>query len=209
MRSFAVINPRFWTHISETGTEIRRMGPEAALVALYLVTSPHSNALGLYYLPLSLLSEEVVLPPERARTVLDAVCATGFAEYFPEHSAVWVPEMARFQIGATLKRSDRRVAWALRELRKFEGTAPAERFLERYGAAYHLATEESPSGASLRLVPDKTKSPPRSSGSSGSSGSAQPPRSRGKATDPPGPSRERLEKAHQLSAMLQGGSDEN
>ena len=193
MRSFSVINPRFWTQMSKTGTAIRSLGPEATMVALYLLTSPHSNALGLYYLPLSLLSEEVGLPMERARAVLDAVCATGFAEYFPEESAVWIPEMARFQVGATLARSDRKVAWARRELRKFEGTVLAERFLHRYGEAYHLTPKEvSP----LRLVPGKAKA-------------AKMRRPKGKATDPPGPSPERMEKARRLSALLQEAADEN
>ena len=54
MRDYAKVSPKFWT--GETGREIRRLdkeggsqgaskGVEGALVALYLMTSPHSNML--------------------------------------------------------------------------------------------------------------------------------------------------------------------
>lgn len=49
MRDYAKVSPRFW--LGETGRELRKAGAEAQVVAFYLMTSPHANMLGLYYLP--------------------------------------------------------------------------------------------------------------------------------------------------------------
>ena len=49
MRNYATISPQFW--LGDTGRKLRKSGPESMVVALYMMTSPHSNMLGLYYLP--------------------------------------------------------------------------------------------------------------------------------------------------------------
>ena len=56
MRDYAIVSPRFW--IGTTGRELRRLGPEVQVVALYLLTAPHSNMIGLYYLPIPTLCHE-------------------------------------------------------------------------------------------------------------------------------------------------------
>ena len=150
MRTFAVIDPRFWTLLSRTGTEIRRAGLDVTALALYLVTSPHSNALGVYYLPLAAASAELGVSLAEVRRLLEAVCATGFAQYFETDSMIWIPEMARYQIGESMKPRDHRRQWALRELRKVEGTPAHGKFLERYGEAYGLLPRLKPP---VRLVP--------------------------------------------------------
>ena len=50
MRDYAKVMPTFWT--GETGKAIRRRGPEGVICALYLMSSPASNMLGLYYQPI-------------------------------------------------------------------------------------------------------------------------------------------------------------
>lgn len=50
MRDYAKISPKFW--IGETGREMRELGLPARALAFYLMTSPHSNMLGIYYLPI-------------------------------------------------------------------------------------------------------------------------------------------------------------
>ncbi len=155
MRTYSVVNGRFWTQLSETGTEIRALGLDAVAVALYLITNPHSNALGVYYLPLATMSHDLCISQEVAQRILEAVCSTGFAEYFAEESVVWVPQQARYQIGETMKATDHRRAWALRELKKFEGTVAYEKFLERYAEAFHLLPPPAAKPkAPLRLVPE-------------------------------------------------------
>ncbi len=157
MRTFAVVNGRFWTDMSRTGVKIREAGLGATAVALYLITNPHSNALGLYYLPLAAFSHDLRLPRDQALQLLEKVCATGFAEYFAEDSLVWVPQQARYQIGETLKSSDHRRAWAIRELKKYKGTIAYERFMSRYGEPYHLVPKPPPP---LRLVAEEQNSSP-------------------------------------------------
>lgn len=151
MRTYSVINGRFWTEMSRTGVKIREAGIGATTMALYLVTNPYSNALGLYHLPLPAVSHDLRVSPEETLRFLDAVCATGFAEYFAEDSLVWVPQQARYQIGETMKASDHRRAWTLRELAKYKGTIAHGKFLERYGEAYKLISKPS---SPLRLVPE-------------------------------------------------------
>ena len=64
MRDYAKVSPRFW--LGETGRELRKAGAEAQVVAFYLMTSPHANMLGLYYLPVLYLAHETGLGPEGA-----------------------------------------------------------------------------------------------------------------------------------------------
>lgn len=59
MRDYGKVSPHFW--IGRTGKELRQAGPESQLVALYLLTSPHANMIGLYYMPLAFLSHETGL----------------------------------------------------------------------------------------------------------------------------------------------------
>jgi hypothetical protein len=157
MRTYSVVNGRFWTEMSRTGTAIREGGLDATALALYLVTGPHSNALGLYYLPLSTVSNDLRLTRQEVQRLLQLVCATGFARYFEEDSLVWIPRMAHHQIGPRLKRNDHRRAWALRELKKYEGTAAHGQFLRTYGEAYHLLPEAPP----LHLVTEETRPAPK------------------------------------------------
>jgi hypothetical protein len=191
MRNYTTVHPRFWTLMSSTGTELRQLGAEATLTALYLITCPNSNAIGLYYLSPSRVSEELGLPVERVREILEAVCRTGFAQYSQGDSVVWIPRMAHYQIGESLSKGDRRVAWARKELKKFEGSTFHRAFLERYGEAYHLASPQP--RAPIQLL---------RKGSVASGG--QPSR-----VGSPPPSHERLQRAVALSEMLEKASRES
>ena len=64
MREYAKLAPTFWT--GKTGRALKRRGIEGVVVALYLVSSPHSNMLGLFYQPALYLAEETGLPIEGA-----------------------------------------------------------------------------------------------------------------------------------------------
>ena len=65
MREYSKITPQFW--LGSTGKKLRGH-TEAQIVATYLLTSPHANMLGLYYLPKMFISHETGLPSKpRAR----------------------------------------------------------------------------------------------------------------------------------------------
>ncbi len=76
MRDYAKVSPRFW--LGETGRELRKAGAEAQVVAFYLMTSPHANMLGLYYLPVLYLAHETGLGLEGASKGLKRAVEAGF-----------------------------------------------------------------------------------------------------------------------------------
>ena len=51
------VSPHFWTNY---GKKLRQT-PEGLIVAMYLMTSPHANMLGLYYIPLLYIAHETGL----------------------------------------------------------------------------------------------------------------------------------------------------
>jgi hypothetical protein len=138
MRRYSVVSPLFWLARSTTGSAIRSQGHRATLAALYLITNPHANMLGLYDLPLTLLCHETGFTEAQAREALAKVQAAGFAEYSEAEETVWVPGMARFQVGSSLKPGDTKRIRLERDLASFEGTAFYDRFLARYGEPYGL-----------------------------------------------------------------------
>lgn len=144
MRDYAKVSPRFW--VGETGRAIRALGPECQVVALYLITSPHANMLGLYYLPLPFLAYETGLSLEGASEALRSLSEAGFCQYDEASEHVWVVEMARFQIGERLSQNDNQVKGVRRELANLSKTALVQAFTEKYAAAFHLEIE-SPSEA--------------------------------------------------------------
>lgn len=97
MRDYAKVSPRFW--LGETGRELRKAGAEAQVVAFYLMTSPHANMLGLYYLPVLYLAHETGLGLEGASKGLKRAVEAGFCSYDHDAEMVWVHEMAAWQVG--------------------------------------------------------------------------------------------------------------
>ncbi len=138
MRSFTTVKPTYWN--GETGREIRdRGGKDAQLLGLYLLTNPHVNMIGLYYLPRVTIGRELALSePDltRAWTVLEDL---RYAHYDATTSMVWVVEMAHHQIGHSLRGTDRKTPTIERmyvecPLNPFLGP-----FFDRYHDAFRLA----------------------------------------------------------------------
>src|SRR5262245_51991315 len=107
MRDYAKIAPQFW--IGSTGKQIRQLGTRAQLVALYLITNPHANMIGIYYLPIVFISHEIGIPLEGAQKALQSLCDIAFCSYDEQTEYVWVHEMAFYQVGEQLKPADNRV----------------------------------------------------------------------------------------------------
>lgn len=136
MRDYARISPRFW--IGGTGKAIRAGGVEAQLVALYLVSSPHSNMLGLYYLPRALITHETGLSVQGASKGLRRCIEAGFCAYDDATETVWVYEMALYQIGETLKPDDKRCKGIQREYDALPENPFLSAFFEKFREAFHL-----------------------------------------------------------------------
>jgi hypothetical protein len=130
------IKPRFWT--GETGKQIRSCGHHAQLVAMYLITCPSANALGLYYLPLPTLCHEVDISQQGALKALRSLSEVGFAHYDHAAEVVFVPEMARHQLGDELPEKDNRHKWVCRQLGELQKLAFFPLFYAKYKAPFHL-----------------------------------------------------------------------
>lgn len=146
MRDYGKVSPQFWT--GSTGKQIKAAGNEAVIVALYLMTSPHANMIGLYYLPKPYIAHETGLSFEAASKGLASCCEAMFCTYEDASEHVFVHAMARFQIADTLKPEDNRVKGVENELAKAPKGALLQAFMEIYRVPFSLKNEspfEAPS----------------------------------------------------------------
>lgn len=136
MRDYSTVSPQFW--LGKTGRKLRKAGPEAQVVAFYLMTSPHANMLGLYYLPVIYLAHETGLGIQGASKGLKRTIEAGFCSYDEQTEMVWVHEMAAYQVGSTLKATDKRCAGVRNEYRSLPENPYLSAFFERYKLDFHL-----------------------------------------------------------------------
>lgn len=141
-RDYSKVSPRFWT--GHTGRQIRGAGAEAQVVALYLVSSPAANMIGLYYQPLPTLCHETGVSREGASKALSRLRELGFAFYDDSEEVVWVPEMARHQVAETLKPADKQVPAIEKEAAKYRKSRYYAAFVEKYADAFCLKNLPSP-----------------------------------------------------------------
>jgi len=157
MRDYGKVSPQFW--IGKTGKALRQAGCEAQLVSLYLLTNPHANMIGLYYMPLMFIAHETGLGIEGASKGLQSSIDAGFCHYDEASEMVWVPEMAAHQIGTELNPKDKRCPGVQNEYNAQPENPFLSAFYDKYRGHYHMAVcrgkvEEKPSepeGASKGL----------------------------------------------------------
>jgi hypothetical protein len=147
MREFAKVAPRFWT--GETGRIIRAQGPDSLVVALYLLTAPHANMLGLYYLPIPFICHETGLPHDRVSSAMDGLASCDFLRYDHQRELVWVRQMAHFQIGPSLKPADKRVAGIHTLIKSIPPSPLVEQFIHHYRHPFHLDQDSKADAADL------------------------------------------------------------
>lgn len=136
MRDYGKVSPQFW--VGRTGKAIKARGIECQLVALYLLTNPHTNMLGLYYLPTVYIAHETGLSTEGASKALQSLSEVGFCGYDEAAEFVWVYEMARYQIADSLKENDNRVGGVNREYQSLPKSRFLGEFFDKYAQAFHL-----------------------------------------------------------------------
>jgi hypothetical protein len=133
--NYGVVKPSFWT--GATGRALRH-DVDAQVVALYLMTSPHANIIGVFRCPIGYIAAETGRPFEGASKGLLKLVAMGFCTVDSETETVWVHEMARFQIGEVLKGADKRVKHVARFFNEIENPRIKRAFFDKYGSAYQL-----------------------------------------------------------------------
>ncbi len=135
MRQFAKISPKFW--LGETARAIR-CHPEAQIVAYYLLTSPHSNMLGMYCLPLAYISGDTGLPFEGVTKGVTKLVEVGFCDYDKNVDLVLVFKMALFQTGDVLGEKDNNRTMVAKLYAELPESRLLSTFYGIYGSAYGL-----------------------------------------------------------------------
>lgn len=153
MRDYGTVASQFW--VRGTGKELRG-DMEAQLVALYLMTSPHANMIGVFHLPVMYLAHETGLTIEKAQAALDRLTAKDFCTYEAESEWICVHRFAANQIGEELKEGDKRIKGVLNEIAKVPGGACLQAFVLRYSTPFHL--EISPSEAPSKPLRSQNRS---------------------------------------------------
>lgn len=109
--------------------------------------------LGIYYIPQPTICYETGLPPAVVLEGIRHLGELGFAYYDPSTHYVFVPEMARFQIGERLSVKDNQRIAVVRSLAKCGHRGFAELFFDRYRVPYHLQLPSSPPSHSPERIP--------------------------------------------------------
>jgi hypothetical protein len=148
MRSFGTVKPTFWN--GATGRAMRDAGADVQLLALYLLTNPHANMIGLYYLPLVFVRTELAMSMAQIIKSIDRLTEFPFALYDKDSEMVWVIEMARYQLGDALQPHDHRVKALGRIYREMPDNVFLSPFFDRYGECYHMPLRRGLEGASIR-----------------------------------------------------------
>ena len=140
VREYARVSPNFWT--GDTGREIRLAGLDVQVVALYLITSPHANVIGLYRLPLIYLSHETGVPLERCSNAVRTLSELCFCSYDERSEVVWVHEMASWQLGKSGPETNH-AKGAAEQFAAVPQNAFTGRFYEKYAGRIPLKERRS------------------------------------------------------------------
>lgn len=137
MRGYATISPTTWQ------TDIKKLRGDLEAIAVYyhLTTSPHSNMIGLYTLPIAYLSYEIGTPHEGASKGLARVMEAGICSYDDDNEIVWVFEMAKTQVAPRLSPKDNKVISVAKLLAALPICPITLAFYRHYREAFHLADQ--------------------------------------------------------------------
>lgn len=153
MRDHATIAGTFWTR--GTG-KLLRGHAEAQVVAMYLMSCPAASMVGIFHIALPTLCHETGLTIEGAWKGLRRCFDVGFCEYDEGEELVWVPNLARYQVGEVMKPGDKRKAGVIRSLRPFHRHPFYGKFVALYGDAYGLV-----GGSPYSPPSQKSDAPPK------------------------------------------------
>jgi hypothetical protein len=159
MRDYGSVSPQFW--IGRTGKGLRGQ-VEAQLVALYLMTSPHANMIGVFYCPLDYIAKETGLGMEGASKGLQCLIEAQFCRFDEASEEVFVARMAAFQIGEQLDPKDKRCIGVARELEKVSSDVLRTAFHALYSTAFHLPDPTPPETQKSARATEGASKPHRS-----------------------------------------------
>jgi hypothetical protein len=120
---------RFWT--GNSGLTLKKHGQQTLLLALYLMTNPHGNMYGLFYLPRVYIANDTTIPVEQLEAVLDCLEKCAICKYDRDTENIFIAEAAHYQIGQ-LVASDNRHKQLLKDIGWLRKMPFFEDFHERY-----------------------------------------------------------------------------
>ena len=138
MRDYGVVSPKFW--IGGTGKLLRGNAP-AQVLALYLMTCPHANMIGVFHCPVLYMAHETGLGMEGASKALQSLVEADYCTYDEASETVFVHRMAAFQVAESLKAGDNRVKGVEREWQNIVQPKMKAAFHAIYSVAFHLPKE--------------------------------------------------------------------
>ena len=136
VRKYAKVSPRLWT--GSLGKALRG-DPLLQSLAMYLLTSPHSNLAGLYLLPIAYICADLGHTERRIRAGLSKLEALGFCRYDDATERVWVIEALRHELGphnGQLSPKDKRVKGLKSILGDHAVSALVQEFHEHYNLPF-------------------------------------------------------------------------
>lgn len=139
MRDYGVVSPKFW--IGETGKALRGNAP-AQVLALYLMTCPHANMIGVFHCPVLYMAHETGLGMEGASKALQSLIEAQYCTYDEASETVFVHRMAAYQVAESLKPGDNRVKGVEREWSNIGPAQLKAAFTAIYSVAFHLPVEQ-------------------------------------------------------------------
>ena len=139
MRDYSKVSGEFWT--GKTGKSLRG-DMQTQLIAMYLMTSRHSNMIGVFHCPILYMAHETGSPIEGATKSLDKLIEGGFCTYDDDSETVWVHEMARFQIGDSLSPGDNQVKGIQKQFDGLPESRIKTGFYEKYAKAFHIQKDK-------------------------------------------------------------------
>ena len=135
---YAKISSKFWS--GSTGRAIRG-DTNAQIVALYLLTNPHANGIGVFHCPPLYISYETGIPLEGALKGLERLSEVGFLTLDKGSEWVWIHEMLSYQMGDDLKPNDNRIKHIIKLYHNIPESLIKSSFYEKYKEKYLLNLE--------------------------------------------------------------------
>lgn len=91
MREYGQVQSAWWSH-----PDTRALDRDAKLIALYLMTGPHSNGLGCFYCPLGYVATDLNIPIETVSKGFLRLAETGFALHCAVSQWVVLPKYLKW-----------------------------------------------------------------------------------------------------------------
>lgn len=128
-----------WTE--DTGRDWNALSHAYHKLAFYLLTGPMSNAYGLYYLPMAVITEHTAIPGKDLRKMFVVYAEQDFAYYDEQSQWVWVRNMVRYQLspnGTAINPADKRLNGVRRFYETCIPNAHLGPFFDLYGGELGL-----------------------------------------------------------------------